>query len=125
MKKILVVDDLSLDTMLTRMALARHQPPLKVSVAHDGEEAYRMLTEQAFDLLLLDIKMPRIDGFELLERLHAREREAAPAIIVSGTGLLSDRIRATELGALDYIQKAVDYSVFTEELLAAIRRHQL
>lgn len=124
MKKILVVDDLSLDIMLTRMALARHQPPLKVSVAHDGEEAYRMLTEQEFDLLLLDIKMPLIDGFELLERLQAQDRKIAPIIIVSGSGLHADRNRAVELGVAEYIQKAVDYSIFTEELLAAVRRHQ-
>jgi CheY-like chemotaxis protein len=124
MKKILVVDDLSVDAMLTRMASSRHQPPVKVSVARDGEEAYRMLKEKTFDLLLLDIKMPLIDGFELLERLRADGGIPVPAIIVSGSGLRSDRDRAMELGAVDYIQKAVDYSVFTEELLAAVRRYQ-
>jgi len=125
MKKILLVDDLGVDVMLTRMALDRYHPPYKVTVARDGEEAYGMLKETDFDLLLLDIKMPLVDGFELLERLHADGDATVPAIIVSGSGLASDHARALALGAVDYIQKAVDYSVFKEELKAALDRNGL
>jgi DNA-binding response OmpR family regulator len=78
-----------------------------------------------FDLLLVDIKMPRVDGFELLERLGAAGGTPTPAIILSGSGLAADRARAREVGAIDYIQKPVDYGVFKEELKATLDRHGL
>lgn len=125
MKNILLVDDLGIDLMLTRLALEECCGPGRVSIttAADGEEAYRMVGANAFDLLLLDIKMPRVDGFEFLARLRADPAPQAPVIILSGSGLASDRARADALGALDYIQKAVDYAGFKRELKAALGRH--
>lgn len=124
MKKILVVDDLGIDLMLTRLALERCGFPHRLVTAGDGEEAYRLAQEDRFDLLLLDIKMPRVDGFELLEKLRAQPGgHQLPVIVVSGSGLEADRRRADELGAIEYIQKAVDYGSFKEELGAALKRH--
>lgn len=125
MKKILLVDDLGIDLMLTRMALEGYGAGYRIVVARDGEEAYGKLKDDAFDLLLVDIKMPRVDGFELLERLNADGGARVPAIILSGSGLAADRARAREVGAIDYIQKPVDYSVFKEELKATLERHGL
>lgn len=125
MKKILLVDDLGIDLMLTRMALEGYRAAYQITLAHDGEEAHRLIEEDEFDLLLLDIKMPRVDGFELLERLRAGSGRQVPAIILSGSGLAADRARAQALGAIDYIQKPVDYSAFKEELKATLERHRM
>jgi CheY-like chemotaxis protein len=125
MKKILLVDDLGIDLMLTRMALEGYGASYDIADARDGEEAYRMVQDGQFDLLLLDIKMPRVDGFELLERLRGEGPMPAPAIILSGSGLASDRARAQALGAIDYVQKPVDYGVFKETLKATLGRHGL
>lgn len=131
MKKILLVDDLGIDLMLTRMALEGFGLDVRIVTAGDGEEAYRLVKDDEFDLLILDVKMPRVDGFELLERLNADARASAnanahaPVIILSGSGLDKDRLRAFELGALDYIQKPVDFGVFKEELKATLERHRL
>lgn len=124
MKTILLVDDLGIDLMLTRMALEGYRAAYKITVAHDGEEAHRLLEASDFDLLLLDIKMPRVDGFELLERLRAAGNQV-PTIMLSGSGLAADRARAQALGVIDYIQKAVDYSAFKDELKATLERHSL
>lgn len=124
MKNILLVDDLGIDLMLTRLALEEcGRGTFSIATAGDGEEALRRVEAERFDLLLLDIKMPRIDGFELLERLRAQEAPCPPVVILSGSGLAADRQRAAALGAIDYIQKAVDYSGFKRELKEALGRH--
>lgn len=120
MKKILLVDDLGIDVLLTRLALEQMLPPHQLTVAHDGADAYELARTGQFDLLLLDIKMPRVDGFEFLSRWSPQAGAAAPVVIVSGSGLAADRERARELGAAAYIQKAVDYNVFKAELRQAL-----
>lgn len=125
MKKILLVDDLGIDVLLTRMAIEECGFAHDLVVAHDGEEALALVAGAGFDLLLLDIKMPKIDGFEFLARMRATPGPAASAaaIVVSGSNLQSDRDRATQLGAAGYIQKAVDYGAFKAELKSALSRH--
>ena len=81
-----------------------------------------MSAETRFDLLLLDIKMPRVDGLELLEKLRERPRKV-PAIVLSGSDLMADRERARALGAIDYVHKAMDYAEFRDSLKAALSRH--
>lgn len=123
MKKILLVDDANIDVMLTSVALESYHVPHQLSVARDGEEAYQILREHHIDLLLLDIKMPRVNGFDLLERLRSKSAASVPTIMLSGSGLEADRVRARELGAIEYVQKAVDFSVFKHELRDAMRKH--
>jgi two-component system, OmpR family, alkaline phosphatase synthesis response regulator PhoP len=123
MKKILLVEDLGIDAMLTRMALESFAIPFQIILARDGEEAFQLINEMSFDLLLLDIKMPRVDGFELMGRIQALPEKRTDVIILSGSVLISDRERARRLGALDYVQKAIDYSSFKTELKGALMRH--
>lgn len=122
MKNILLVDDLGIDVMLTRLALQEFAFDHQLAVASDGARAFEMIREQRFDLLLLDIKMPQADGFELLARLRAEALAGMPVIVVSGSGLAADRERAESLGVDDYVQKAVDYTGFKRELKAALVR---
>jgi len=122
MKNILLVDDLGIDVMLTRLALQEFAFDHELVVASDGAEAFEMIRDQRFDLLLLDIKMPQVDGFELLARLRAESLAGMPVIVVSGSGLAADRERAQALGVDDYVQKAIDYTGFKRELKAALVR---
>ncbi|MFN3790913.1 response regulator [Massilia sp.] len=84
--KVLLVDDLLLDVALTRRALEDCEVAHRIVVAADGEEGYRLVGEMSFDLLLLDIKMPRVDGFELMQRLRERAAGHLPVIVLSGSG---------------------------------------
>jgi CheY-like chemotaxis protein len=121
MKKILLVDDLDIDLMFTRMALDALRLKWHFVTAADGEDAMRRLQADSFSLVLLDIKMPKVTGFELLQNM----REAGikvPAIIVSGSALIKDKERAAELGAIDYVVKGVDFASFREELESALHR---
>ncbi|VXB01714.1 Response regulator [Massilia sp. 9I] len=120
---ILLVDDLLLDVALTRRAMEDCEVAHRIVVAGDGEEADRLCGEADFDLLLLDIKMPRVDGFELMQRLRRRAERKLPVIILSGSSLQSDRDRAEELGAIEFVHKAFDYGAFRHELKAALGRH--
>ena len=122
-KYILLVDDLLLDVVLTRRALQDCEVPHRILVAGDGEEAWQQVGEQEFDLLLLDIKMPRVDGFELLARLRERAGRSLPAIVLSGSALAADRARADALGAIEFVHKALDYGEFRDALKSALGRH--
>jgi len=122
-KHILLVDDLLLDVVLTRRALQDCEVPHRILVAGDGEEAWQQVGEQEFDLLLLDIKMPRVDGFELLARLRERAGRPLPAIVLSGSALAADRTRADALGAIEFVHKALDYGEFRDALRSALGRH--
>lgn len=121
--QILLVDDLLLDVILTRRAMDDCGVKHDIAVADDGEEAWRLVGARHFDLLLLDIKMPRVDGFELMQRLRERAARQLPIIVLSGSPLLADRARAEALGAVEYVHKALDYEEFRDELKAALGRH--
>jgi CheY-like chemotaxis protein len=121
--RILLVDDLLLDVALTRRALDDCDVDHDIAVACDGEEAYALAGRQHFDLLLLDIKMPRVDGFELMQRLRDHAARRLPVIILSGSALETDRRRADALGAIEYVHKAFDYADFRHSLKTAMGRH--
>lgn len=120
---VLLVHDLMLDVVLTRRAMEECRIAHRIVVAADGEEAERLSGEAAFDLLLVDIKMPRVDGFELMQRLRERAGRPLPVIVLSGSALFPDRARAAELGAIEYVHKALDFGEFRHALKAALGRH--
>ncbi len=122
-KDILLVDDLLLDVALTRRALDDCTIPHRIVVAGDGEEAWQLAGAHRFDLILLDLKMPRVDGFELLARLRERADKRLPAIVLSGSNLQADRTRADALGAIEFVHKALDYGEFKDSLKTALGRH--
>ena len=100
--RILVVED---DVPLARgigsaLAEAGHDP----TIAHDGEKASDAATETPFDVIVLDIILPGIDGFEVLMRLRSR-RVSSRILILSACGDVKDRISGLQLGADDYLPK--------------------
>lgn len=116
---------MDVDRMLIRLALDRYHSNFKIVVACNCEEAYWSIQEQHFDLILLDLTMPLLGGLELLERLYFENIKIPPCIVVSASSKQVDRSLALALGAVDYVHKAVDYTVFKDELRAALDRRGL
>ena len=108
--KILVVDDNEMNRDMLSRRLARRG--LTVEVAEDGSRALEMIETGDFDLILLDIMMPGIDGYEVLERVR-REQGAMdlPIIMATARSESEDVVRALKIGANDYVTKPFDFPV--------------
>jgi len=103
-KSILVIDDEPSIGRVVQFKL--QQEGFKVSVATDGLEGLAKVNEEKPDLILLDLMMPGMDGFEVCRRLRASpETVATPVIILTARGQEMDRIRGVELGVLDFFTK--------------------
>ena len=120
--RILLVEDNQDDIELTLLAFQRSHLTNIVSVAHDGEEALRMLhgSEDAPPLplpaiVLLDLKLPRVDGFEVLRRIREHpSTRLLPVIVLTSSAQERDLIRTYASGANSYIVKPVDFEQFLE-----------
>jgi DNA-binding NtrC family response regulator len=87
-----------------------------VLLATDGPSALKTAREQRVDLILLDIKMPGMDGLEVLSHVH-EEQPGVPVVIISGHGTIQTAVEATRLGAYDFIEKPID----ADRILLVIR----
>jgi two-component system OmpR family response regulator len=117
--RILLVED---DAMLAdAIARAFTQSAHAVDVVNSGEEADRALIAAGYDLVLLDISLPQIDGLEVLKRLRGR-RSTVPVLIMTVRDALEDRIAGLDLGADDYIAKPFHLSELEARVRALIRR---
>ena len=112
MLKILIVEDEKAISNLIAINLTALG--YRCFCAYDGKEAADMIEAGAFDLVLLDIMLPEIDGYELLEFIKYR---GTPVIFVTAKGTLEDKIKGLRLGADDYLTKPF----VTGELLARVR----
>jgi twitching motility two-component system response regulator PilG len=103
-KTVLVVEDkASLTQMLQFLFLSKG---LSVQIAFDGKEALEKVSDISPDLILLDIMMPRMDGFEVLERLKGNPETAKiPVIMLTARKSREDMDKARDLGAVEYITK--------------------
>ncbi|MCA8966365.1 MAG: response regulator, partial [Planctomycetes bacterium] len=117
MPRILGVDDSAQNRTLIELYLQGTE--FELVTASSGHEALELCRRQQFDLILLDVVMPQLDGFEVCRRLKNDPRTAfVPVIFLTGRlGDESDRAAAYQLGAVDYIQKPVN----RDELVARIR----
>ena len=116
---LLVEDDVELAQMLVEFMSDDTQA---VTLAHDGVAALGLLLEQPFDLVVLDVMLPRADGFELLQTL--RRRSQVPVIMMTARTAAADRISGLELGADDYLCKPVDPLELMARIRAVLRRTQ-
>jgi DNA-binding response OmpR family regulator len=118
----LVVDDAPDIRMLADLVLT--MAGFEVTPAASGSEALRILAEQDLpDIVLLDVQMPDLDGWETLERLRRDTRTAKlPVVLCTVKGLPEDTIRGWSLGCDGYIGKPFDISGLVEELRAVLRR---
>lgn len=124
-KIILLVEDNPDDELLMLRALTKNRIANEVIVTRDGVEALDYLfgtgdyTERDMSLMpqviLLDLKLPKIDGLEVLRRLRADERtKHIPAVILTTSSEQQDIVRSYDLGANSYVQKPVDFDEFIE-----------
>jgi signal transduction histidine kinase len=121
---ILVVDD----NPVNRQMLAQHVAQLghRVTAAENGRQALRLLGEGAFDLVLLDVLMPEMDGFAALERIKADERlRSLPVIMISGLDEVESVVRCIEAGAEDYLPKPFDPVILRARINACLEKKRL
>ena len=124
--RLLIVDDNLDNRAILRRRFAAHG--FETVEAEDGTIALDLIGSQEFDVVLLDIMMPGIDGFEVLKRIRAKHSsDALPVIMVTAKAFSKDVVEALGLGANDYIVKPVDFSVAfarVDTQLARRRAHQ-
>lgn len=96
----------------------------EVQTAHNGLEAYKLLESPTpFDIALLDVMMPKMDGFEVCKRLRQLpHREALPVILITAKGQLEDKVRGFHSGADDYIVKPFEFQELMVRIRALCRR---
>ena len=116
----LVDDDRNI---LTSVSMALEAEGFKVRTFPDGAEALRGLGNQAADLIVLDIKMPRMDGMETLSRL--RRNSAVPVIFLTSKDDEIDEVLGLKMGADDYIRKPFSQRLLIERIRAVLRRAEL
>ena len=117
-KKILVVDDEKLIVKGIRFSL--EQDGMEVDCAYDGEEAFNMVKEQKYDLILLDVMLPKYTGFEICQMI--REFSDVPVIMLTAKGDDMDKILGLEYGADDYITKPFNILEVKARIKAILRR---
>jgi len=106
-EKILIIDDEQDLVKLVKEILELED--FQVSCAYDGEEGLKKATGEIPDLILLDIKMPGVNGFQVLERLKIDETTShIPVVMLTTSTLRQDRDKAFDLGAVDYVIKSLE-----------------
>lgn len=117
--RILLVEDDGVLSGALRRALV--QGAYAVVIAENGERARDALGNDVYDLVILDIGLPKIDGFELLRGLRARGLRV-PVLVLTARDALEDRVNGLDLGADDYLTKPFDLPEFEARVRALIRR---
>ncbi len=116
--KVLVVDDEKLIVKGIRFSL--EQDGMEVACAYDGEEALEMIRAQEFDIVLLDLMLPKLSGLEVCQQV--REFSKVPIIMVTAKGDDMDKIMGLEYGADDYITKPFNILEVKARIKAVLRR---
>jgi len=116
--RILLVDDEQ--SILTLLSYPLRQEGYDVVRACDGQEALARFSESSFDLVVLDVMMPKLDGLEVCRRLRARS--SVPIIMLTAKAEEIDKVLGLELGADDYITKPFSMREFRSRVKAALRR---
>ncbi|MBR3350300.1 MAG: response regulator transcription factor [Solobacterium sp.] len=117
-KKVLVVDDEKLIVKGIRFSL--EQDGMEVDCAYDGEEALSLAKENRYDMVLLDVMLPKLDGFEVCREI--REFSDMPVVMLTAKGDDMDKILGLEYGADDYITKPFNILEVKARIKAIMRR---
>ena len=117
-KKVLVVDDEKLIVKGIRFSL--EQDGMEVTCAYDGEEALQLAKEQVFDIILLDVMLPKLNGFEVCQQI--RDFSNVPIIMLTAKGDDMDKILGLDYGADDYMTKPFNILEVKARIKAIMRR---
>jgi two-component system response regulator VicR len=117
-KKILVVDDEP--AIVKGLVYSLKQDGYEIDAAYDGEEAVEKFANNSYDLVILDVMLPKLDGFGVLQKI--RERSKLPVIMLTAKGEDMDKILGLEYGADDYITKPFNILELKARIKAIFRR---
>ncbi|AOZ99948.1 sigma-54-dependent transcriptional regulator [Flavobacterium commune] len=124
MSKILIIEDEAAIRRVLTKILSEENDAYQVEEAEDGVSGYEKIKNNDYDLVLCDIKMPKMDGVELLEEVKKIKPEI-PMVMISGHGDMETAIQAMRLGAFDYISKPPDLNRLLNTVRNALDRKQL
>ena len=110
MLHILLVEDNPGDVLLVREAIRFACVDADVIIAYDGEQAEHFLEQKKPDLVVLDLNIPKLNGFQILERIRARN--GPPILVLTSSKNPADEARARELGAREYVVKPSRFDAF-------------
>jgi sigma-B regulation protein RsbU (phosphoserine phosphatase) len=123
--RLLVVDD-NEDNRYTLIICLQIEGYDNIATAEDGEAALALLQAQEFDLVLLDVMMPKVDGYEVLKSLKAEGRlHNVPVIMISALNEIDSVVRCIELGAVDYLSKPFDPVLLKARVGASLEKKRL
>lgn len=117
--RILVVEDNP--TLADGLAAVLRVAGYAVDVVHDGVSADAVLGTESFDLVVLDLSLPEMDGLEVLRRMRAR-KNASAVLVLTARGALDERVRGLDLGADDYMTKPFEVSELEARVRVLLRR---
>ncbi len=115
MKHVLIVDDEKKFLLSLTQGLANRLPSLKILTAHDGLAALEILAETSVDLLITDLKMPKMDGFELLAKVKELYAQI-PVIVMTAFGTQEIEARLDQFGTIQYLEKPTDLEIMTAKI---------
>jgi len=117
--RILVAED---DAPLAKSLHERlQQEQFAVQVVSDGREAQRLAADQPYDLVILDLNLPGVGGLDVLRSIRSKKPEL-PVLIVTGAGLVEERVRGLDAGADDYLPKPFAFAELAARIRAVLRR---
>ena len=117
--ELLVVDDNAAETLLLLYALEGSSRPVKYHFAKDGTEALQMLNQRSFDLVILDLNLPGLSGYDVLEQMDPK---SVPVVVFSVSSNEADARRALELGAREFVHKPIGVDVYKDAVLQMIEK---
>ncbi len=120
MRVLIAEDDVALASFLRKGLEAEHYA---VDVSHDGEQARAMASELDYDLLMLDLNLPGVDGISVLRQTRAK-KPRLPILIVTRRNRVEDRVQCLDLGADDHMGKPFSFTELSARLRALLRRSQ-
>lgn len=120
MRVLVVEDDLRMARLVER---SLKEDGHAVVLSHDGEEGLDLARETGFDVVVLDVMLPKIDGFEILKTMRA-ERSSTPVLMLTACDALQDTLSGLNLGADDYLTKPFHVDILLARVRAISRRGQ-
>ena len=118
MRILVAEDDEALSRFITKGLEAEHY---SVDASHDGEQARAMASEFDYDLLVLDLGLPRLDGVTVLRRVRER-RSSLPILVLTARSHIEERVECLDIGADDYVIKPFSFSELSARIRALLRR---
>ena len=121
MRILLAEDDTALASFVKKGLEAEHHA---VDVSADGEQARALASELEFDIIILDLTLPHLDGVSILRFVRTR-KPSVPILILTGRNRIEDRVQCLDLGADDYLMKPFSFSELSARIRALMRRSHI